>query len=333
MTNKNVNHPRIILVFTNGENIYEGFIKLHFIRALRDAYPQSQIFWYANAPTVYLTTLKQTADIFLDKVFESASFTHLWKYKFDLIIDTQSIFLQSLRLKLFRHNKMVSSTARYVFSSYKPLHGVKMPKHELKKIVALASLAGKSLFLTQKPLELPSEYREKASQILPTNNKYIGLIVGAGQPFKCWPLSNFIALASTLVTKGYIPVFILGPQECNLLPVIRQEVPNALFPLQDPLFFPTHLFIVAIGERLEAAVANDCGVGHVIATSRIPLVSLFGKTNADKICPVVEKGGIIRAQDYGSDEMRAIPVDAVLKTLAQLILDFGDDHKVQHKRR
>ncbi|MBN9413685.1 MAG: hypothetical protein J0H12_07195 [Candidatus Paracaedimonas acanthamoebae] len=317
-------HSNTILVFTEGENIYEGFIKLHFIKALRQAYRNSHISWYSDGSSVYTSTLKSIADAFLDKVYEQTSFNQLWKYKYDLIIDTQTDFLKSLRLKLLRHHKIISSSSKYIFSSYKPHDNQAIPIHNLKRLIALTSLAGQPLSLVKKRLPLPSEYRERAVQILPVNKKYIGLIVGAGMPFKCWPLNNFIALALIVVEKGYTPAFILGPQEHSWLSQIKREIPEALFPLQDSQAISSHLFTVAIGERLYAAVANDCGIGHLMSAAEIPLVSLFGKTNAEKVCPIVEKGCFIRSQDFGSDEISAIPVNAVANSLDQLLTKIKD---------
>lgn len=308
-----------ILVFTDGEIIGDGLIKLPFIKALRKAYPDSNIYWHTRGPSVYTTTLKPLADAFLTQVLQQSSLLDLWKYKFDLVIDTQKVFLRSLRLKLLRHHKMVSGSSKYIFSSYKPHLGYSNPRHDLKRLIALVSLAGRPLTLAKERLPLPAEYRERAAVILPDTKRYIGLVVGAGKPFKCWPLTNFITLASMLVTKGYTPAFILGPQEHSWLEQIKQAVPEAVFPLQNAHAYPSPLFTIAIGERFEAAISNDCGGGHMMSAAEIPLISLFGKTNAEKVCPLVEQGKIIRAQDYDGDEMANIPVDPVLKSLGQLL--------------
>lgn len=308
-----------ILVFTDGEIIGDGFIKLPFIKALRQAYPDSSISWHTRGPSVYTTALKPIADAFLTQVFEQSSLLDLWKHKFDLVIDTQKVFLRSLRLKLLRHHKMVSGSSKYIFSSYKPKPEDIIPRHDLKRLIALVSLAGKPLSLVKERLPLPPEYREQAALILPEGKRYVGLVVGAGKPFKCWPLDNFIALATHLTAKGYTPAFILGPQEREWLGPIQQAIPWAVFPLQDPRASSSPLFTVAIAERFEAAISNDCGGGHMMSAAEIPLISLFGKTNAAKVCPLVSQGCIIRAQDHGGDDMTCIPVEAVLQSFEELV--------------
>ena len=67
-SNKDNSHK--ILVFTDGEIIGDGFIKLPFLKALRQAYPHSQIYWHTRGPSVYKTTLKPIADAFIDTVLE-----------------------------------------------------------------------------------------------------------------------------------------------------------------------------------------------------------------------------------------------------------------------
>jgi len=307
-----------ILVFTDGEIIGDGFIKLPFMKALRGAYPESKIFWHTRGPSVYATSLKQIADAFIDGVFVQTPLVKLWKYKFDLVIDTQKVFLRSLRLKLLRHHHMVSGSSKFIFSNFKPHRDTPLPRHDLKRLIELVSLAGRPLKLVKQGLPLPKDLRERAAQILPGTSTYVALNVGAGKPFKCWPLENFIALAHQLDHKGVVPVFILGPQEETWLQQIKEVVPNALFPLQHARATSSPLFTVAIGERCTAAISNDCGGGHMMSAAEIPLISLFGKTNADKVCPLVEKGQIIRAQTYGSDEMTAIPVEAVLQAFDNL---------------
>src|SRR6478752_2882531 len=124
-----------ILVFTDGEIIGDGLIKLPFIKALRGAYPHSKIYWHTRGPSVYATSLKQIADDFIDGVFMQTPLLALWRHKFDLVIDTQKVFLRSLRLKCLRHHQVVSGSSKYIFSHFKPLSGQSLPRHDLKRLI------------------------------------------------------------------------------------------------------------------------------------------------------------------------------------------------------
>jgi ADP-heptose:LPS heptosyltransferase len=92
-----------------------------------------------------------------------------------------------------------------------------------------------------------------------------------------------------------------------------------LFPLQEPgvelRFAYSPLLTIALGERLEAALANDSGVGHMLALSGTALVSLFGPTSPAKFAPVSNSLTIVTAQSFGGREMHLIPTEAALAAL------------------
>ena len=74
-----------------------------------------------------------------------------------------------------------------------------------------------------------------------------------------------------------------------------------------------------IARRLAGAVANDAGVGHILAAADTPLVSLFGPTPPDKFAPAASRLEIVRAQDFDGEDMSAIPEDAVATAIEKLL--------------
>ena len=119
-----------------------------------------------------------------------------------------------------------------------------------------------------------------------------------------------------------MPVFLIGPQERELLERLRAAVPSALFPEAtppDPALDLARLeFAVALCHRLSAAVANDSGIGHLLGAVGTPLVSLFGPTDAARWAPFTSAGIVLRAQEFGGEAMDAIPVEPVLRALQRL---------------
>ena len=55
--------PKTVMVYSMGEVIGDGVIKLPFVAAVREAYPHARITWCAGkGSTVYATTLKPAVE-------------------------------------------------------------------------------------------------------------------------------------------------------------------------------------------------------------------------------------------------------------------------------
>ena len=96
---------------------------------------------------------------------------------------------------------------------------------------------------------------------------------------------------------------------------LRDAVPQALFPEQHTGRRAERSAGRASSRRsasaLPAAVANCSGTGHLLAAGGAPMVSLYGPTRPEKYAPFARASICLKAQDYGSEQDRAIPLDAV----------------------
>ncbi|MBM3603141.1 MAG: hypothetical protein FJX22_05130, partial [Alphaproteobacteria bacterium] len=54
------------------------------------------------------------------------------------------------------------------------------------------------------------------------------------------------------------------------------------------------LLTIALAQRFAVGVANDSGVGHMLAVANTPLVSLFGPTDPGKFSPISERLSLVR---------------------------------------
>ena len=80
---------------------------------------------------------------------------------------------------------------------------------------------------------------------------------------------------------------------------------------------------IAIARHLHVAVANDSGLGHMLAAAETPMVSLFGPTLPEKFAPSTPWLTILRAQDYGlRDHMDAIPLSAVSDAVDRMAAQY-----------
>jgi ADP-heptose:LPS heptosyltransferase len=146
---------------------------------------------------------------------------------------------------------------------------------------------------------IPDDITAQAAALLPAPPpaSVIGLAPGAGARRKCWPLVDYIALAWRLQQQGHQVAWLVGPGEGDWLESLRQATPDALFPLQEAAargWTPSPLLTIALAQRFAVSVANDSGVGHMLAAANTPLISLFGPTDPAKFAPISEKLSILR---------------------------------------
>ncbi|MDB5641653.1 MAG: Heptosyltransferase [Hyphomicrobiales bacterium] len=319
-----------VAVFSYQEIIGDGFYKLPVLRTLRAAFPAARITWITTRDTVFASKLAPLTAGLIDEFRQHCGIGETvagmfkpmpFREPYSLIIDTQSVVFRTLTLRRLPHGAFVSPAANFLFSNFKPKAGRVRPRHMVDRLTELIELAAGPVRAELPPVPVPADLLARAALTLPDGARYVALAPGAGKRVKCWPLDNFIALARALQASGFTPAFVIGPDETEWVAPLREAVPGALFPEQadvwDAGFSP--LRTMAIARRCAAAVANDAGVSHMFGAADIPLLTLFGPTDSEKFRPRVTHGRVLRASDYGSQETRAIPLDAVLREMNMLL--------------
>ena len=242
---------------------------------------------------------------------------------FDLLIDTRNRWREALYARRLPHGLFLSPAMHFLFSEKRPPFLGSRPQHLCDQLIELITLAAGMHPPSTGALPVPDEVLEKARQLLPPGHTYVGLAPGAGNLEKAWPRFKFEKVAVMQAEKSRVPVFILGPQELNWYDELQATVPSAKFPLQEHDVWGGHSITLdhtlALGSLLDVAVANDSGVGHMLAASDCPLISLFGPTSPEKLAPRVTHGTVIRAQTFGSPHIRAIRWEAVNDAIDNLL--------------
>ena len=322
-----------ILIYSMGEVIGDGLIKLPFIAGLRAAFPQARITWCAaKGETVYAGPLKGVVAGYVDEILTDgptgdAPLDVLPWVKpfggrtFDLVIDTQENLRRSLvaRRAVANGGSFVSAAAQARKSGW--------PAAVVERLARLLALATDGTG-APRPLTLADPAAADAARaLLPTARLggpvYVGLAPGAGGQDKRWPLERYLELARCIEASGRKAVFFFGPDEAADAQAAREAVPEALFPEKDRTDgFPQvkgPMLAIALAGRLTAAVANDAGPGHMLAAGGAPLLSLQ-KTHrkAVKFRPAARRLELLVAEDYGQD-MAALPLDVVEAALQCLI--------------
>jgi ADP-heptose:LPS heptosyltransferase len=330
-----------VLIYSMGEVIGDGLIKLPFIASLKDAFPGASIHWCAaKGSTVYNGALKPIVEGLIDEVIDGGvtgvrvSDLLLLREpfagrRFDVVIDTQTNVRRTLVIKRARAQGgvFVSPAADFRFSDIK--RKAPWPEAMVDRLQTLASLAtgrrieARSVALTDR------RALAAATALLPDGPRYIGFAPGAGGVVKRWPLDRYIALAAGQEGASRTPVFFLGPDEVEMADRVRAALPKAIFPelgrtdaFQD---VRGPLLVVALASRLGAAVANDAGPGHMLAAGGAPLLSLQrDRRRAIKFHPAARRLKLLIAADFPGGaglDMGAISLEEAERALNALVAD------------
>ena len=125
--------------------------------------------------------------------------------KFDLIVDLQSKFRNSLILKRIPHINFYSTTFGNLFSNKKIKYKT---KNHLENLCIF--LGEKIKIINFNSNKLPKNLINEAKKLLPKSN-YIGFSITQGNEYrkKSWSIYKFISLANKTLIKNKIPVFLL----------------------------------------------------------------------------------------------------------------------------
>jgi len=98
---------------------------------------------------------------------------------------------------------------------------------------------------------------------------------GSGSRKKCWPISNFVKVASSINASGKQPEFILGPAEYDLYDILVQSKKiNTNVHKIEKLTKLSGLLKTGGG-----FIGNDSGVSHLAAFIGLPTVAVFGPSD------------------------------------------------------
>ncbi len=157
------------------------------------------------------------------------------------------------------------------------------------------------------------------------DNPYVLLVPGGspGRPEKRWPAPFYGELAARLASQGVIPV-VLGTEveaaACAAVAAVSQRVVNICG--DSPV-----LEVMALARGAAAAIGNDTGPMHLIASVGCACVSLFSGATKATLCrprgPYEGPGALPTPMDIGAgtvtvlcqDDLSHLTVDRVLAAL------------------
>tara|TARA_B100001057_G_scaffold469332_1_gene529526 strand:+ start:1724 stop:2677 length:954 start_codon:yes stop_codon:yes gene_type:complete len=310
-----------ILIYNSGGGLGDSIQIIPLLLSLKNHFRRSRIFYLGAHPNHFENKLKEynikieTLELNLKYFgfrwwhffFVKRNFNSKNNSKFDLIIDLQSKFRNTLILKRIPHEKFYSTTFNSLFSTNK----IKFQtKNHLENL---------NIFLDEKikPIsfncnKLPKNLLDESKRLLPKSN-YIGFSITQGNKYrkKSWSIYKFISLANKSLIKNKVPVFFIEKNQEHIIEKIKNQVPGAIFPeTMSDLSCPA--LVTALSSRLDQAISIDNGVMHMMALSNIPMIVLFGPTNSEKFSP---KNNYTKTLDskiiHDTKDIESITVDEV----------------------
>ena len=310
-----------ILIYNSGGGLGDSIQLISLILSLQNHFKKSKFFYLGAHANHFNNNLKEygikidTLDLNLKYFgfrwwhlfFTKRNFNKYNIAKFDLIVDLQSKFRNSLILKKIPHNNFFSTTFSNLFSTKKIKY---KSKNHLENL---------NIFLEEKIetvnfdiSKLPKNLIAEAKKLLPKTN-YIGFSITQGNEYrkKSWSIYKFISLANKILIKKKIPVFFIEKNKEHIIEKIKNQVPSAIFPeINSKLSCPA--LVTALSSRLDQAITIDNGIMHMMGLANIPMVVLFGPTNSDKFAPRNKYTKILDSKKiYGTKDIESLTVEEV----------------------
>ena len=310
-----------ILIYNSGGGLGDSIQIIPLILSLKNHFRKSKILYLGSHNNHFRGKLKEynieVESLDLDLKYFGFRWWHLFfvkknfkrkkEPKFDLIIDLQSKFRNSLILKMIPHDIFYSTTFKSLFLNKKINFN---SKNHIKNLGHL--LNEKIITINFNCNKLPKVLLNEAKRLLPKNN-YIGFSITQGNEYrkKSWSIYKFISLANKSIIKNKIPVFFIEKNQEHIIEKIKNQVPTAIFPeTSSELACPA--LVTALSSRLDQAVSIDNGVMHMMSLTNIPMIVLFGPTNSNKFAPKNNYTKIVDSKKiHNTSDIESITVEEV----------------------
>jgi len=207
------------------------------------------------------------------------------KKRFDAVIDFHGGPRSSLMTLLSGADVKIGYRIKYRH----PIYHIKLPRrprtgpiHSVENHVNLVKALGiKSGAIP--PLFIPSsteKENQKIKHIMSLNDlsgsKYVSLHIGAGNRFRSWDVQNYIKLCDLFTQKSGVKVVLIGAREDKISAnMIIKSTESSPLPLVGELSLREVRDMISHSSLF---VGSDSGPMHIAASTRTPIVALFGPT-------------------------------------------------------
>lgn len=187
--------------------------------------------------------------------------------KFDLIIDNQTRFKNSLIYKRIPHRYYITPCLNYLMS--KPFTFMKKRDQFALRVV---DYINKLNNFTKKPIyqiEIPEDFMNEAKRLIPNKN-FVGFSITAGNPYrvKSFDVKEIIKVANFYSNK-YTPTFFIEKKFKDLIQTLKNEIKNCYIPEEDALEkFKKPMLVTALGSLTKFNLSINNGISHMLHFSK-----------------------------------------------------------------
>lgn len=321
----------------------DAIVRVPAYRALRAAFPKHRIIGLSPYNSAFTTVLSQVSHLFVDDwQINDAIIAGPKKQRefaktfgpIDVVLDFRANPRSFASFAAFAPvaNRYIANGLGFVLRKGIPLGFEARPSHNAARYHRMAELiAGRRLPYDFRLPGLP-EAEKHAARLLPKTQRFFGIAGGPDSKSKTWPRDRQVVVAEKIVSLGLRPVILLGVDEADQREWYETNIPDALVvDLKTAKGDPAYLFwlLQAVAGRLTGCVASENGLGHLVASRGIPLLTLAGPTDPFVWRPVTPLWWLLRAQDYGMEAVWAIPPVAINEAIAEIVKWTERDEQVR----
>ncbi len=291
--------------------------------ALKEAFPKIHLTWIVeqmSAPMVEGNPYLDEVIVLPASLRNRLSFTSLSGFaalrrelrakRFDLALDLQGLSKSAL--------VTWATGARYRFGQdwlreLAPLFETRIPRqpdsiHVVDQLLDTARFLGASVNAVKFPLYIPRDAEEAAGEMLkecgidPKADYTVYNPSHGGGGFKGWSTEGFVDLLGELKSIPGVPAVLVGSKADA---EIAERISSESAVLVANLVGRTDLKqLAAVLKGAALHVCGDTGSAHIAAAFKTPVVTIFGRTDPDRLAPYGFRDYVVHHRDQCARECR-----------------------------
>ena len=186
---------------------------------------------------------------------------------FDLIIDNQTVFKNTIIYKRIPHKYYISPCLMYLLS--KPFLFISKTRNTNLRIINYLNKLLKKNDIADYSIEIPFKFLNEAKKIIKKDKKYIGFSITKGHPGRNKEIdTNEIVKLANYYSNKYIPTFFIENKYHDLKQILKANIKNSYFP--EELIkenYQKPMMVTALGSLTSFNITIDNGISHMLSFS------------------------------------------------------------------